>query len=73
MNLVTVLSTFNPAEAQLARARLEAANFHVVLTNEIAALMLPLYSSTGTVQVQVPEDEAEDAKALLAAGDAPAE
>ena len=39
MNLVTVLSTFNAAEAQLARARLEAANFHVVLTNEIAALM----------------------------------
>lgn len=73
MNLVTVFSTFNSNEAQLVRARLEAADFHVVLTNEIAALMLPLYSTTGTVHVQVPEDEAADAKELLAAGDAPAE
>ena len=73
MKLVTVFSAFNPAEAQVVRGRLEAANFHVVLTNELNAMMLPLYSTVGTIHVQVPEDEAAEAKALLAAGDESAE
>ena len=73
MKLVTVFSAFNPAEAQVIRGRLEAAGFHVVLTNELNAMMLPLYSTVGAILVQVPEDEAEDAKTLLAAGETPPE
>ena len=74
MNLVTVFSSFSPAEAQLIRSRLEAANFHAIVTHELSALSLEGYSmAAGGILVQVPEDEAADARELLAAGDAPAE
>jgi putative signal transducing protein len=69
MKLVTIFSAFNAAEAHLVRARLEAAEFHPIISNEMTALMLPLYSTVGTVHVQVPEDEVKDARELLAAGD----
>ncbi len=66
MKLVTVFSTFNPAEAQLVRSRLEAAEFHTLVTSELSALSTDGYAMAGGgVQVQVPEDEAEDARALL--------
>jgi hypothetical protein len=74
MNLVTVFSSFSPAEAQLIRSRLEAANFHAIVTHELSALSLEGYSmAAGGILVQVPENEAADARELLAAGDAPAE
>jgi len=66
MNLVTIFTAFNPADAQLARSRLDAAGFHPFVTNEDAALSMDGYGITvGGILVQVPEDEAADAKELL--------
>ena len=67
MELITVFLSFNPAEAQLVRSRLDAAGFHATVANEASALTLEGYAlSAGGVRVQVPETEAEDAKALIA-------
>jgi len=74
MEPVTVFKTFSPAEAQLVRSRLEAAEFHPIVTHELAALSMDGYSmAAGGVLVQVPAEEAADAKALLAASENPAE
>jgi len=74
MEPVTVFKTFSPAEAQLVRSRLEAAEFHPIVTHELAALSMDGYSmAAGGVLVQVPAEEADDAKALLAASENPAE
>lgn len=66
MDLVTVFRTFNPAEAQLIRSRLEAAGLNAEVTHELAALSMEGYSmTTGGVWVQVPADQAEEAKQLI--------
>ena len=66
MSLVTVYRSFNEAEAQLAKSRLEAADFEVYLTHELAASAAEGFSvATGGVLVQVPDEKAEEAKALL--------
>jgi hypothetical protein len=71
MSLVTVSSAFNPADAQLTRSRLEAAGFHAVVSHELSALSLDGYAlAAGGILVQVPGEEAADAKEFLAA-DAP--
>lgn len=68
MKLVTVLTAFSPVQADIARSRLEASGFLVILTHEIAALSTDGYSpAVGGILVQVPEDEAEDALVLLKA------
>ena len=74
MKLVTVSTAFNPADAQLTRSRLEAAGFHAIVTNELAALSMEGYALTaGGIRVQVPEIEAADAIEFLAAPGEPAE
>jgi hypothetical protein len=66
MDLVTVLTAFNPADAQLARSRLEAAGFHPFVANENAALSMDGYAlAVGGILVQVPEDEAADVREFL--------
>lgn len=66
MELVTVFRTFKPVEAQLARARLDAAGFPACVTHELSALSLEGYSlAAGGVLVQVPSEMAEDARLLL--------
>jgi len=66
MNLVTVYTALNPAEAQLANSRLQAAGFHSVVTGELSALSMEGYALTaGGIRVQVPEPEANDARLLL--------
>ena len=66
MGLVTVARVFSPAEAQLIRSRLDAARFNAVVMNELSALSLDGYSmAAGGILVQVPEEEAADAKVLL--------
>ena len=66
MKLVTAFQTFNPAEAQLIRSRLEAAGFQAHVAHELSALSMEGYSmSTGGVLVQVPDDQVEDARALI--------
>ena len=74
MTFVTIYNTFSPADAQLIRSQLDAAGFHATVRNELSALSLGGYSmSTGGIQVQVPDAEGEDAKALIASNDAPPE
>ena len=69
MSLVTVSKAFSPAEAQLTRARLEAAGFHAVVIGELAAMSMEGYSgATGGIRVQVPESEADEARDFLASG-----
>jgi hypothetical protein len=68
MALVTVFCAFNPMDAQLVRSRLEAAQFHAVVTHELSALSMDGYAlAAGGILVQVPEAEATDAKDFLAA------
>ena len=70
MNLVTVANCFNPIEAQLARARLEVAGFHPAVSHELAALSNGGYSmAAGGIKVQVPDNEAEEARQFLAPED----
>jgi hypothetical protein len=74
MALVTVFSAFNPAEAQLARCQLEAAQFHAVVTHELSALSMDGYAlAAGGILVQVPAEEAADAREFLAAATPPDE
>ncbi len=74
MPLVTVSTAFNPADAQLTRARLEAAGFHAVVSHELSALSLDGYAlAAGGILVQVPADEAAEAKEFLAAPPPPAD
>jgi len=66
MQLVTIYTAFNPTDAQLVRGRLETAEFHPFVKNELAALSMDGYAlAAGGIQVQVPEDEAAEAKAFL--------
>jgi hypothetical protein len=72
MALVTVFRTFSPGEAQLVRSRLEAAGFTAEVTHELSALSMDGYSmATGGVRVQVPADQAEEARALIGGSDQP--
>jgi hypothetical protein len=66
MSLVTVHRSLNPADAQLVRSRLDAAQFHPVVTHELSALSLDGYAmAAGGILVQVPEAEAAEAHAFL--------
>ncbi len=66
MDLVTIFTAFSPAEAQLVRSRLEAAGFHPFVADELSALSIDGYSlATGGIRVQVPDDEAADAREFL--------
>jgi Putative prokaryotic signal transducing protein len=68
MELVTIFTTFNPGEAQLICSRLQAAGFNAQVTHELSALSMEGYSmATGGVRVEVPADQADDAKELIAA------
>jgi hypothetical protein len=67
MKSIVIFKTFNQAEAQLVRARLEAADFHPFVANENAAQYLGGLSNATTLRVEVPENEADEAKKLLAA------
>ena len=66
MELVTISRAFNPAEAQLTRSRLEAAGFYAEVAHELSALSMDGYGVTiGGIRVQVPADQAEEAKKFL--------
>ena len=65
MELVTISKELNDAEAQMKRARLEAAGFHPFIANEASALWIGTAIATGGILIQVPESEAADARAFL--------
>ena len=62
----TIYQTFSSGDAQLVRSRLEAAGFQVNVADELAALSMDGYSlATGGIRVQVSDEDAEDAQALV--------
>jgi len=66
MALVTIHTAFNPADAHLVRSRLEAAGFHPVVMNELSALSMDGYAlAAGGILVQLPEEEAAEAREFL--------
>jgi hypothetical protein len=70
MRFVTVYTSFSPADAQLIRSRLEAAGFLAQVAHELSALSMDGYAlAAGGIRVQVPEDVAEEARALIDAPD----
>ncbi|MEK7674368.1 MAG: DUF2007 domain-containing protein [Verrucomicrobiota bacterium] len=73
MQLVTVYQTFSPADAQLVRSRLEAADFQAIIAHELSALSMEGYSmTTGGILVQVPDEQAEEARLLIQTRDSSA-
>ena len=69
MKLVTLTTSFNLAEAELTRCRLEAAGFHPFIANEMAAGWLGGTSTATLLRVEVPEDEIAAAKEFIATPD----
>jgi hypothetical protein len=66
MQMVTVSTAFNPVDAQLTRSRLEAAGFHPLVKHELSALSMDGYAlGAGGILVQVPDEEADDAREFL--------
>ena len=66
MNLVTIYRALNPADAQVVRSRLEASEFTVFVNHEIVTTSIEGYALTaGGILVQVPEDQAADARQLI--------
>ena len=63
MDPVVVFRTFDLAEAQLLRSRLEAAGLNAELTHENSAANLDVPG--GGVRVVVPSEEVDDARALI--------
>jgi hypothetical protein len=66
MSLQTVYRTFSSGDAQLIRSRLEAANLQASVLHELSALSMEGYAlAAGGIQVQVPEEEAEEAREII--------
>ena len=60
-------------DAQLIRSRLEAAELHPTVTHELSSLSLDGYSlAAGGILVQVPSEEADDAREIIASKDSSA-
>ena len=69
MDLVTVFTAFNSAEAQLIRSRLEAAGLRAFVQDELSALSIDGYAlAAGGIKVQVPDVDAELALELIRDG-----
>jgi hypothetical protein len=73
MKLVTISKEFQIADADLKRSRLEAAGFHAFVNNVSVASYSGTAIATGGVLLQVPESEADDARAFLEIPTSPAE
>lgn len=67
------LPEFQPGRRPLIRSRLEAAGFLAQVAHELSALSMDGYAlAAGGIRVQVPEDVADEARALIDAPDAEA-
>jgi hypothetical protein len=69
MNLETVFRTYNEPDALIVRSRLEAADIEAYIAHDLACSAVGGTIPAGGLLVQVPEDQAEDARALIAAKD----
>lgn len=65
MEMVTVLRTFDIAEADLVCSMLSAAGLHAEVIHANAAAMVGYTITVGGVLVQVPESEADEARQLI--------
>ena len=66
MDRVTVFSSFSEPESQLVCARLRTDELEATGEGEAAAFSMEGYSlATGGIRVQVPENEHDDARALI--------
>jgi hypothetical protein len=66
MALVTVYRSFSSGDAQLVRSRLEAANLQATVEHELSALSMEGYAlAAGGILVQVPQEQAEEARAII--------
>ena len=66
MDFVTIIKAVSAAHAEVIRSRLEAANFHPFMPDECSAFGSdPLALGSGGIRIQVPEDEAAEAKEFL--------
>ena len=65
MEMVTVARYFNQASADEAAACLEAAGLAVLRHSEFSALAEGYPAIVGGIRIQVPADQADDARALL--------
>ena len=67
LNLITVYRSTGMLGAQVVKAKLEAYGIPVMLKYESAGLVFGLtVDGLGMVEVQVPEDRAEEAEAVVA-------
>lgn len=68
MELRTVYTTLSSADANLLRGRLEVGGFDAFLHGEMSGMNLEGYlSAGGGIRVQVPENQADEARALIEA------
>jgi hypothetical protein len=66
MDFVTIHKAISAADAQVVRSRLEAANFHPFVPDDLSAFGSdPLALGSGGIRIQVPEAEAAEAKEFL--------
>ncbi|MDB6026825.1 MAG: hypothetical protein JWM68_3048 [Verrucomicrobiales bacterium] len=66
--MITVFESGDPAETQLVRSRLEVAGFDAVIPNELSTMNIEHGTiASGGSSVQVPQDQAEEARALIKA------
>lgn len=73
MKLVTISKEFKAVEADLKRARLEAAGFHAFVNSVSVASYLGTAIASGGILLQVPEEEADAAIEFLKSPDASSE
>ena len=74
MGPTTIYQAFNSADAQLVRSRLDAAGFHPVVIHEASALSIEGYAvAAGGILVQVPQEEALEAREFLNSASPPDE
>jgi hypothetical protein len=66
MRLVEVYNTFSSADAHLICSSLQSAGFGARVANELSTLSLEGYAvASGGIRVLVPEEEFEEARALI--------
>ena len=66
MSFVTVYTAFSAADAQLVCSRLSASGLNAEVTDEIASMSMEGYSvAAGGIRINVPEEEADAARALV--------
>ena len=72
MTLTTVYRTFSSGDAHLVCSRLEASNLQATVAHELSALSMEGYAlAAGGILVQVPEEQAEEAREIIKLRDEP--